>query len=52
LFAVIILGFVVALKEIALVAITMGYVLFGVFRHLRRIAAARKRATLPPFPTS
>jgi CDP-diacylglycerol--serine O-phosphatidyltransferase len=52
LFAVIILGFVVALKEIALVTITMGYVLFGVFRHLRRIGAARKRATLPPFPTS
>ncbi len=44
LIAIIFVGFGIALKEIALVTLTMGYVLYGILRHVRRSAGIRRAA--------
>jgi CDP-diacylglycerol---serine O-phosphatidyltransferase len=44
LIAIIFVGFGIALKEIALVTLTMGYVLYGILRHVRRSASIRRAA--------
>ena len=47
-FVLVAAGFVVALKEVALLVFTLGYVAYGLIRHWRRRSARRAGSTTPP----